>query len=68
MHMDDRDNYTPGWKFNHWEMKGIPIRLELGPKDLTNNEVRAVKRNDGVKSQLKMENLEESIKNLLEQI
>ncbi len=46
MRLDDRDNYTPGWKYNHWEMKGVPIRLELGPKDLENNEVRLVKRND----------------------
>jgi prolyl-tRNA synthetase len=30
---DDRDNYNPGWKFNHWELKGTPIRLELGKKD-----------------------------------
>ena len=32
--LDDRDNVTPGWKFNEWELKGVPIRLELGPKDL----------------------------------
>jgi len=31
---DDRDVYTPGWKYNHWELKGVPLRLELGPKDL----------------------------------
>lgn len=30
---DDRENYNPGWKFNHWELKGTPIRLELGKKD-----------------------------------
>ena len=30
---DDRENYTAGWKFNHWEVKGTPIRLELGKKD-----------------------------------
>jgi prolyl-tRNA synthetase len=30
---DDRENYNPGWKFNHWELKGVPIRLELGKKD-----------------------------------
>ena len=49
VHLDDRDNYTPGWKFNNWELKGIPIRLELGPRDLKNNEVRVIKRNTGVK-------------------
>lgn len=36
VHLDDRDNYTPGWKYNHWELKGVPIRLELGSKDLKN--------------------------------
>lgn len=46
MHFDDRDNYTPGWKFNDWELKGVPIRLELGPKDIEKNEVRLCKRND----------------------
>jgi prolyl-tRNA synthetase len=34
VHLDDRDNYNPGWKFNHWEVKGVPIRIELGKKDL----------------------------------
>jgi len=31
VHFDDRDNYTPGWKYNHWDMKGVPVRIELGP-------------------------------------
>jgi len=30
VHLDDRDNYTPGWKYNHWEQKGVPLRLEVG--------------------------------------
>jgi len=49
VHYDDRDNYNPGWKFNNWEMRGVPIRLEVGSKDLEKNEVRCVKRNDGSK-------------------
>ena len=49
VHLDDRDNYTPGWKYNHREMKGVPIRIEIGPKDLLKNEVKIVKRNDGIK-------------------
>jgi prolyl-tRNA synthetase len=32
--IDDRDVYTPGWKYNHWELKGVPIRMEIGPKDV----------------------------------
>ncbi len=42
--LDDRDTYTPGWKFNEWEMKGVPVRLEMGPRDLTHHQVVAVRR------------------------
>ena len=31
--LDDRDNYNPGWKYNNWELKGVPLRIELGMKD-----------------------------------
>ena len=56
-HLDARDNYNPGWKYNHWELKGVPIRLELGPKDLEKQEVRAVLRHNGHKMQLKWDEL-----------
>lgn len=36
---DIRDNISPGWKFNHWELKGVPVRIEVGPRDLANNQV-----------------------------
>jgi len=36
--VDDRDEFTPGWKFNDWEMRGVPLRVELGPKDLDKNQ------------------------------
>lgn len=51
--LDDRENYNPGWKFNHWELKGTPIRLELGKKDFEKGECRMVKRYNGEKSQFK---------------
>lgn len=51
-HVDKRDNYTPGWKFNHWEVKGVPLRFEVGPIEITKNEVRAIRRVDGHKWQL----------------
>jgi hypothetical protein len=35
---DYRENYSPGWKYSHWEMKGVPLRIEIGPKDLANNQ------------------------------
>ena len=37
---DLRKNYSPGWKYSYWEMKGVPLRIEIGPKDLANNQVR----------------------------
>jgi bifunctional glutamyl/prolyl-tRNA synthetase len=41
---DYRDNYSPGWKFNYWELKGVPVRVELGPKDLEKGQVTFVRR------------------------
>lgn len=37
--LDIRENYSPGWKYSHWEMKGVPLRIEIGPKDLANKQV-----------------------------
>ncbi|XP_060805347.1 bifunctional glutamate/proline--tRNA ligase [Amyelois transitella] len=50
---DYRDNYSPGWKFNHWELKGVPIRVELGPKDMARDELVAVRRLTGEKIAMK---------------
>lgn len=47
--VDARDNYSAGWKFNEWEMKGIPIRIELGPRDVGNNQCVLVRRDTGQK-------------------
>ena len=47
--VDDRENYNPGWKYNHWEIKGVPIRIELGKKDMEKGEVRIVRRDNGEK-------------------
>ena len=44
MELDDRDTYSVGWKFNEWELKGVPLRLEIGPRDIQNNQVVAVRR------------------------
>lgn len=44
VHLDDRDGYSPGWKFNEWELKGIPLRIEIGPKDLEKKQVTIVRR------------------------
>ena len=44
VHVDDRDNYTPGYKFYYWEMKGVPLRLEIGPRDIQKKQVILVRR------------------------
>ncbi|KAL2943086.1 Proline--tRNA ligase cytoplasmic [Bienertia sinuspersici] len=65
---DLRDNYSPGWKYSHWEMKGVPLRLEIGPKDLANSQVRAVRRDNSAKKDLPMTNLVDQVKELLNTI
>jgi prolyl-tRNA synthetase len=65
---DDSDNYNPGWKFNHWELKGTPIRLELGKNDLQKSEVTVVRRDTGEKHTLKWDTLQVAIPALLETI
>jgi len=47
--LDDRDTQTPGWKFNHWEQKGVPLRLNIGPRDVDNNVVEIARRDTGEK-------------------
>ncbi len=56
VHTDDR-NYNPGFKFNHWELRGVPLRIEIGPRDLEAGVVTIVKRLDGSKSQVEMTKL-----------
>lgn len=65
---DLRETYTPGWKFNYWELKGVPVRIELGPRDLKANEVRLVRRFDGAKRQVPMARIELTIKDELDEI
>lgn len=49
---DDRSLYNPGWKYNHWEQKGVPIRIEIGPRDVQQTQVRVVIRHSGEKFDL----------------
>merc|ERR1719231_1418303 len=51
---DDRENYTPGWKYNHWELKGVPIRLEIGMRDVEAGTCVFAKRHDGSKCTVPM--------------
>ena len=54
VHLDDRDQVTPGFKFNEWEMKGVPLRVELGPKDIERNKFVLVRRDNGQKQELSL--------------
>ncbi len=58
--IDDSEN-SPGFKFNEWEMLGVPLRIEIGPNEVKNNEVTLVKRTDRKKIRVKMANLKEEI-------
>ena len=64
----DTSDKQPGWKFSEYEMKGVPIRLEIGPRDLENNQCVAVRRDTGEKMTLSLDNLEQSLQTLLDQI
>ncbi|XP_026233806.1 bifunctional glutamate/proline--tRNA ligase isoform X2 [Anabas testudineus] len=65
---DFRDNYSPGWKFNHWELKGVPIRLEVGPKDMQQKQCVAVRRDSGAKVTIPEVEVEKKLVAMLEDI
>ncbi len=65
--MDDSDN-SPGWKFAEYEMKGVPLRLELGPRDIANGQCVLVRRDNGEKIPCALDKLAETIPAMLEDI
>ncbi|EKM57048.1 uncharacterized protein PHACADRAFT_254575 [Phanerochaete carnosa HHB-10118-sp] len=65
---DVRDGYTPGYKFNDWEQKGVPLRLELGPADLAKKQTLSVRRDTGVKAPLALGEIAKTVPQLLETI
>ena len=66
--LDDREEQSPGFKCNHWELRGVPVRLEIGPKDIENNECILFRRDNFEKITVKLDNLKEEIQKLLEDI
>ncbi len=64
--LDDNKEKTPGFKFNEWEMFGIPVRIEIGPRDIENGTVTIVRRADGEKLMVKREELVEEVKRQIE--
>ena len=67
-HLDDRAQLTPGFKFHDWELKGIPIRIEIGPKDVAKKQVVLVRRHNQTKLNLSVEKISEYVTSELEKI
>ena len=66
--LDDREEYKPGWKFSEWEMRGVPLRLEIGPRDIEQQQVLVARRDTREKATLPMEGLSERVSGLLDAV
>ncbi len=66
--LDDRDTQTPGWKYAEWELRGVPVRLEIGPKDIEKSSVMAARRDTRAKQSLPMDGLAGHLHGLLDEI
>ncbi|MEM0475364.1 MAG: proline--tRNA ligase [Candidatus Norongarragalinales archaeon] len=66
--VDDRTERTPGWKFNEWELKGVPIRIEIGVRDMAQEGVTIVRRDNGVKEFVRNEKIADFVEYLLNDI
>ncbi|MEA3316842.1 MAG: proline--tRNA ligase [Bacteroidota bacterium] len=65
---DNRDSYKPGWKFNEYELKGVPVRIGMGPRDMENNTLEIARRDTLTKEIISQDNIEDYIENLLKDI
>jgi len=66
--IDDRTQYTPGWKYHEWEMKGVPLRVEIGPKDLKSKQVTVVRRDTREKKIIERNEVNERVSEILTEI
>ncbi|MWC26529.1 proline--tRNA ligase [Paenibacillus sp. MMS18-CY102] len=66
--VDDRSDVSPGWKFNEYEMRGVPLRIEIGPRDCENGQAVLVSRISGEKRIVQQANLVEEVERMLEEI
>ena len=66
--LDDRDTQTPGWKYNEWELRGVPLRLEIGPKDIEKSQVMLARRDTREKSSAAMDGLSAHVVGMLDSI
>lgn len=66
--VDDREQYGLGWKFSEWELKGVPVRIEIGPKDAAAGQAIVVRRDTGAKQAIPLDRLGDEVRTLLETI
>jgi prolyl-tRNA synthetase len=66
--LDDRDTYTPGWKFAEWELRGVPLRVEIGPKDIEKSSVMVARRDTREKQPMPMDGLADAIVGRLDEM
>lgn len=66
--VDDSDAYSPGWKFSQWEMKGVPLRIEIGPKDIQNEKCVFVRRDTGEKFDVLLKDAAQTVQETLDKI
>lgn len=66
--LDAREEFTPGWKFSEYELRGVPLRIEIGPRDIKNNQVILVRRDTGAKESVSLDSLKENIPQVLSDV
>jgi prolyl-tRNA synthetase len=66
--LDDRPEFTPGWKFSEWEMRGVPLRIEVGPRDVKNNQALLVRRDTMQKEIRSLDSVKEEVTGILDEI
>ncbi len=68
VHMDDREAYTPGWKFHQWELKGVPVRIEIGPRDLDQDQAVLVRRDTREKTPTGLAGIQDAVRKTLDAV
>lgn len=68
VHLDDRDYYTAGWKFNEWELKGVPLRAEIGTKEISSSKITFARRDTLERFSVDISELQEAVRKTLESI
>jgi prolyl-tRNA synthetase len=66
--LDEREEFTPGWKFSDWEMRGVPLRVEIGPKDIEKKQVVVVRRDTGEKENVAQASINKKLPEMLKEI